>query len=548
MLVEIFLFVLVFAALFSTKNNTQNTQNFVIAIGPHHILASDLIVKVFDDLKAERFDFDEVIIVGPNHFDQGLSDLLTTNPDNPFFQEYNLSNLVFDFQNENIAQSTSEAFVNEHSIYTYLNLVKKNLLNSKITPLIFKSSFPKEKISQLSDFIISKTQNKKTLVLFSVDFSHYQSKVVSELHDVKNLGVLQALDFEESYDMEVDCEACIALLTDLAIKKNLKPYNLINKRSYDYLGKESPEGQTTYIEGLFTAKGQELEKRPITIFAFGDVILGRYVKDVINKYGQDEIFSKIVGLEERFFQGMDFVFANLEGPVTAFKADTKKEIAFRFDPVDLNILKDAGFDIVSIANNHSFDMGNIGFEETKQNLDKFGIAYAGNPKEVSESSYKEFEKSGYKIAFAAFNDTDFKLDYLKAFDLIKTLKSRNDFVIVSIHWGNEYTNMPSELQKENARGFVNVGADAIIGHHPHVLQGMEYIDGKPVFYSLGNFVFDQLDQKETQQTIGVGLSLSEENIKVFLIPIKSAHSRPYEVHGDEATELLNYFHALSSEL
>ncbi len=289
----------------------------------------------------------------------------------------------------------------------------------------------------------------------------------------------------------------------------------------------------------------QIEEKPISILAFGDIILDRYVKNVITRYGQEEIFSKIKADNEKFFDGYDFVFANLEGPVTDFRAQTSKEIAFRFEKEDLKILKDANFNIVSIANNHSFDMGKGAYEDTKKNLDTFGIAYAGNPKEVNESSYREFEKNGHQIAFAAFNDTDFKLDYELAFELVKNLKSRNDFVIVSIHWGIEYKDKPTEKQRENATKFVESGADSIIGHHPHVLQGLEYIDGKPVFYSLGNFVFDQLDKDVTQQTVAVVLNLDKENIKVDLIPFKSWYARPYLVYGEEANELLNYFYLIS---
>lgn len=296
---------------------------------------------------------------------------------------------------------------------------------------------------------------------------------------------------------------------------------------------------------LVSCAQKKPEEKSITILAFGDVILDRYVKDVINRYGQKEIFSRVRFQDSQFFDGYDFLFANLEGPVTDFQAQTGKEVAFRFEPEDLKILKDSNFNIVSIANNHSYDMGKGAFEDTKGNLDKFGINYAGNPKELNESSYKEFESNGYKIAFAAFNDTDFKLDYEKAFEMIKDLKSKNDFIILSIHWGKEFTDKPTLKQRENAVKFVESGADAIIGHHPHVLQGMEYINGKPVFYSLGNFVFDQLDQVETEQTVGVNLILTKDSIKVDLIPIKSWYSRPYLVYGEEADNLLNYFYSIS---
>jgi poly-gamma-glutamate synthesis protein (capsule biosynthesis protein) len=300
-----------------------------------------------------------------------------------------------------------------------------------------------------------------------------------------------------------------------------------------------------FFVSCLTYKYEAKKDQEITILAFGDLILGRYVKDVINRHGQDEILKQIDLENSDFFKNKDFIFANLEGPVTEFKANTTKEIAFRFEVEDLKILTSHNINLVSTSNNHGLDMGNRGFEDTKKYLNENKILAFGNPKNVLKDSFIEIEKNGYKIAFIAFNDTDFKLDYTKAFELIKSLKLKNDFVFLSIHWGNEYMKFPTNKQKEDAKKFIEAGADIIIGHHPHVLQGMEIINKKPVFYSLGNFIFDQMDREDTQETLGVLIRFSKDKIETSLIPIKSRKARPYLPKEDEASKVLENFKKIS---
>lgn len=544
----------------------------VIAVGPHHILAEDLIHNPFQKLKILSQDgkvpqnFDEVIIIGPNHFDLGLGPLLTASEDNPRFEGFRLSNLASKLSESSLISQTNGVFQNEHSIYTYLPVIQDYYPGARITPLVFKWSFPEERISDIAD-LLEKTIEKETrrgksiLILFSIDFSHFQDSKVTKLHDVKNLGVVESLETEESYNLEVDCRACVKLMLTLAEKFELYPLaqsgdsRLINKISYDYTGKEIPEGQTSYISGYFLNHGIAKEKRPVTMMAFGDLLLDRYVRTLIERHGQEYILDRLAGEEGRFFEGVDIMFANLEGPVTPNRVHTNKEIAFQFDPEFLNILTKHNFNLVSIANNHAYDMGVRGFEDTIQFLDDAGIPHVGNAKQVDHLSSYEIEKGGRKIGFAAFNHTDYKLNIDDALNLIRDLRTRNDFVVVSIHWGVEYAHVPSEFQKNLAKEMVEAGADVIIGHHPHVLQGMEYIDGRPVFYSLGNFVFDQWFSGATQETIGVGLSFVEPateteppQINLYLVPIQIEKAIPFQPNEEKAQEILSKFNEYSSKI
>ncbi|MDP4008766.1 MAG: CapA family protein [Candidatus Peregrinibacteria bacterium] len=296
---------------------------------------------------------------------------------------------------------------------------------------------------------------------------------------------------------------------------------------------------------LFNGGGQKVQvKEGVSILAFGDVSFDRYIRKRIGEEGKDAVLA---GMEpiRYILNNADIVFVNLEGPVTENRITTGKEIAFQFDPDSLEILKNFSVDIASTANNHAYDMGKNAVEDTRKFLADYGIISVGDAKGTNEKSSYETIINGKKVAFAAFNHTDYRLDFDSAAILISELKARNDIVIVSIHWGREYFIVPSDFQRDMARKFVESGADVIIGHHPHVIEGMEFIDGKPVFYSLGNFVFDQWFMDETQEGLGIELIFSDASTKIHLLPFKIDKGFPYIPTDEESQAILNKFYSYS---
>lgn len=564
--------IFVFFVVQLASNKDTNTNKIVIALGPHHLLAEELILLPFEQLKTKSFNgtipkkFDEIFIIGPNHFHLGGHPALTASHQNLRFKGFKLSSFAKQLAASRLVNETDEVFQNEHSIYTYLPLIRDNYPSAKITPLALASEFPEKLVPELADDIVSLAQhkNQNVLIIFSVDFSHYQNRKVARLHDIKTQGVLDMLEKSEAYNLEVDCRACISLMLELAQKLKLNPLEtnderrLVNKTSFDYLGYESPEGQTTYFSGVLTKQGNSLKKRPVTVLAFGDLLLDRSIKTLIEEKGADFVLEKLGGKENRFFEGIDFIFANLETAVVQEKVQSGKEVTFQSNPKFLNILLKHKINLVSIANNHAYDAGRNGFYETVEHLKEYGITGVGDPKQVSELSSFQTEKGGYKIAFVAFNNTDFKLQIQEALSLLKEVRLQNDFVIVSIHWGVEYSHLPSTFQKELAAQIVESGADVIIGHHPHVIQGMEFINGRPVFYSLGNFIFDQWFSDATQEGMAVGISLKKPaiyndqgisvqgpDIDLYLIPLQIEKGVPFQPATERASAVLEKFYKYS---
>lgn len=242
------------------------------------------------------------------------------------------------------------------------------------------------------------------------------------------------------------------------------------------------------------AASQEVPlERSVVSLHFGDLMLGRGVGRSIGR-GVDP-FSAIKGFINE--GGYDLVVANLEGPFTESLECQIKPYSFRFDPEHVRLITSAGINALSLANNHSNDCFRQGIEDTRRILEGSGVAAFGD------------DSSSIGMERAVWTDASTRTTLL-GFDMTLGLQSAHDMgerveeahreglrTVVHIHWGNEYEPLPNSVQRETARMLVEKGADLIIGHHPHVIEPVEMVQGTAVFYSLGNFVFDQ-DTVETQ--------------------------------------------------
>mgnify|MGYP000232600171 CR=1 FL=1 len=157
-------------------------------------------------------------------------------------------------------------------------------------------------------------------------------------------------------------------------------------------------------------------------------------------------------------------------------------------------------------------------------LDQGGIEYYGTQYGLGDESVLIKEIGNKKVGFIGINDTNYPLDSSKVVGLIKNIENKADHIIVNIHWGQEYELEAHARQKFLAYEMVDAGADVIIGHHPHVIQEVEVYKNKPIFYSLGNFVFDQYFSKETQEGLAVGVVLKQDEILLYLFPLISEKS------------------------
>lgn len=240
-----------------------------------------------------------------------------------------------------------------------------------------------------------------------------------------------------------------------------------------------------------------------TIVFTGDIMLGRSVMgESIDVHDNLYPFRKT----NDFLKNADITFVNLENPVVkncprhkgGFKFCTTYDIA--------EGLKWSGVDVVTLANNHSNNYGSEGFEETKDYLANIGI------KTVGYGNLEIVEDKGTKYGFLGFNYTFSTKDLEKDLEIIKKADSQVDVLIVGNHWGEEYRPTANSFQLMAAKRMVENGADVIIGHHPHWVQNYEEINGVPVYYSLGNFIFDQIWSEETKRGMVVKLTFKGKEI------------------------------------
>ncbi len=303
----------------------------------------------------------------------------------------------------------------------------------------------------------------------------------------------------------------------------------------------------------FKTGGPSLIAPEVRIAACGDIMMDRGVASEMRQMGEGWPFSGLSGqLSEA-----DIAFSNLETSVSDRGSRIAgKGIWFRSRPEHLKLLADAGIDIVSVANNHIMDYGLDALHDTLDHLDEAGIRHVGAGSDLTEARRGAvIEANGIKVGFLAYSDFhDIFWSFAERFTFaatgsragmapavtslmaedVRRLKKAADFVVVSVHWGQEYMRFPDSYQVERAHALVDAGADVVFGHHPHVLQPVECYKGALIFYSLGNFIFDQEGEKETESmvaTVSLRIGMPHE---AELVPMRIGRSRPAPMEGDEA--------------
>lgn len=276
----------------------------------------------------------------------------------------------------------------------------------------------------------------------------------------------------------------------------------------------------------------------------GDLMLDRYVLERINQAGDDAYpFQQI--MHDARFTAADAQIANLEGPLTGVRRPPVKSIDFAFDPRFAVVLRQIGFDAVSQANNHTLDQGRAGQEDSRRFLQAAGIEVFGDELEEGNTSLAALMVNGRRISLVGFNSVSDKVDGKSAADVMQKARQTADSVVVFMHWGEEYRSRPTRSQEEFGRWLIDNGASIVIGSHPHWTGGIAVYKGKPIVYSLGNFVFDQNWSKETMQGLAIKVLLSDKETQIELNPVQIDKSRPHFVDGTEREKRLREIAALS---
>ena len=509
-------------------------------IVPHHLLAGHLPAAFFEAISKQSPR--TIVLISPNHFAQGSGNIISTSRDweTPFGRVRTDRNILRRLEKIGVVQINEESIKEEHGVYGLVPFIKKSLPNAKLLTFIIKNNTSIQELDGLVENLLN-ILPEDTVFVSSIDFSHYMTPVVADFHDELAMNVIRTFDFERLSKLEIDSVPSLYTLLKLMEGKGSK--KIIHEEhtnSAQLAGNLGANNITSYYSPYFVA-GESESDSAVSILHFGDMMLGRSVKERIDENGYDYLFEELAGEEGRFFSGTDIVGANLEGPFVEYRRETSKSIAFSFDPLLIPMLQKYNFSLFSQANNHSLDMGREGFSESKKYLEEGRFDYYGEQYSIDDDSMIIKSIGNKKVAFIGVNDTNTPINLTRAKELIKKAETRADFTVMNIHWGAEYKLLSNERQRYLAHEFVDAGVDVVIGHHPHVVQEMEVYRGKPIFYSLGNFIFDQYFSEETQQGLGVGLVLSESGVSVYLFPLRSEASRVRQMEYVEAVEFMDAF-------
>lgn len=307
----------------------------------------------------------------------------------------------------------------------------------------------------------------------------------------------------------------------------------------------------------------DLEKIPeIRILAGGDIMLGSWAQATILKEGYDYPFRRM----DSALTKADIVFANLEAPFGTGGTPFEKRYNFQVRPDLVKVLTAGHINLVSLANNHMMDFGDSVLAQTRHLLKKNGIHFAGAGRNLGAARQAALFRAGdIRIAFVAcsltfpeeFWATDSSAGtyfpkHTYFYDDIRKLKQRADLLIVSFHWGGELLTAPKKYQVRLAHRTIAAGADLILGHHPHVVQGIEVFRGKIIAYSLGNFVFGSYS-KNVRESMLLELTAGKQGIRRCRIwPInvdnREVEFQPRFLTGEEKTNFIQNLQNLSAEL
>jgi len=530
------------------KVPTRNLNRFSIVGGvvPHHLVAEEIIEKFFLEIASSKNSPRSIILLAPDHFNVGRvagKSFVSVDPDAKEFYGLNIDNrLLRKLTDESLLLDSSYVKV-DHAVADLVPYIQKYFRQSDFVPILISSDASREAVEKLVKTINSRA-GSRTIVIASVDFSHYLPSRAAEFHDVKSVAVLMDFRREDFADLDVDSWQALYGARFFARLRGQESPSVIGRgNSSDFLKSGDAEETTSYFSVVFGEKSdQKITEKGKTVLLVGDIMLDRGVESLMKKISWFYPFKKI----SRFLRGVDLVFGNLEGPIMRGpQSFLPGLLRFNFSSQAAEVLSSVNFNLLSLANNHALDGGEKGLKETREILAKEGVNYVGDPSSCAkESAFKKDD-----MIFLAFDKSLPPVcsdeEIISSVNLIKSLNP-GSFLIVSLHWGGEYQLKNSISQQKLAHKIIEAGAEAIVGHHPHVVQNIEIYKSKPIFYSLGNFIFDQYFSENTQTGLAVGAEIYNDKIRYRLFPFRSRLSQPSLMAQKEAEKFLGGLASKSS--
>jgi AmmeMemoRadiSam system protein B len=509
----------------------------ISAISAHHLLIADEIARLFNSVGDKKTK--QVVLLSPNHFSVGVSAAQITKEswDTPYgILETDSKAVDVLLDTVEVLKDEDLAFENEHGIGALTPFIKRSFPDAKLIPIILHESLSDEDAKELGGQIAELFPN--AFVIASIDMSHTLPEHTQEYHDAVTQMVIASGDSD--VDLEIDSNASLKTLFAFNEAKESQFWNQTHHGSSLEMGAASDwRENTSHILGYFTDGASEGQNF-MSMHVVGDIMLDRGVRKQIDAAGDahypwDEM--------TRFLSGSHLRIGNLEGTVNEQPSTYTYDPPFRFvfDPSYVEEMAKY-VDVVSLANNHASDVGSSGERETHDWLDGMGIPWFGswaNPTPRYDTTVNDFN-----LTFIGYHQFQPNEALLK--EEIARADEEGRFVIVMPHWGAEYIHTPGSSQKYLAKLMVDAGADLIIGGHAHVVQGIQEIDGVPIVYSLGNFVFDQ-EIPQTWNAVTAGVILDGDSVTIQLMPVYTRYGQPTPLNDAESQDVLKIIADASDE-
>ena len=426
---------------------------------PHHLIASHLIAQTMYHISLHPPR--TIVVIGPNH--QEIGPAITAVP---------------------IASSTDQ------SLTSLLPFIRHYLPTTQVVSLLIRQTATLAELDALVTRLAPLLTSPNTVLLASIDFSHYLPSDQAHLKDQTTQVLVDAKDFPSIKKLSsyyLDSPGSLITFLKLVDKLGCTTPILTYHQNSAKLEHQPLAPSTSYL-----VYNSYRPSPTLTIVTTGDVMLGRTVNmQTISRRDFTWPWIKTVDVLKQ----ADVTFINLEGPLIPDCPSSSQGIIFCGDTRHVQGLQFAGVDVANLANNHTSNYSQSGLNSTIQLLTEAGIKVTG----VSGTTYLTVK--GRKLAFLGYNAVGTSMSDTQIASEIRQARTKSDLVIVAFHWGNEYTTEVTTKQQYLAHLAIDSGADLIVGNHPHWVQPTEYYKGKLIVYSHGNFIFDQMWSEETRKGI-----------------------------------------------
>ncbi|MFZ2253281.1 MAG: AmmeMemoRadiSam system protein B [Minisyncoccia bacterium] len=487
-----------------------------IFIVNQHVLAAHLIARQFAQAADPKVK--TVVLITQNNWNAGRAPIITS--------EYGwrttlgtsspASDIIQSLVSKKVAVVDEDIFAHEHGITGVVPYVAHSFPNARVVTLVIRDRTGDAQVDALASEL-AKLDLSETVIIGTIDMSHYLPKYIADIHDRLVVQSIKEFDYDTLPRLDIDTAPTlrsILKVAEYAGEKTFVQTGGIN--SADIIDDPELMLTTSYLTGYFKKGSQEIVNGEAHLLFVGDIMLDRAVAKSAREKGIDSLFANV----ERLFLGTHAVIGNLEGTITSSSSIAAKDssiLRFTFDPMYAGLLDRLGFSVLSLANNHALDFGKGGYAETKRQLENVGIVSFGSP--INNGVLTgQIMVQGKSICFVGYHDL-FTYDETPVTQEIARIRPTCDRVVLFAHWGEEYVPKATARQQKLAHAFIDAGADLIIGAHPHIVEPIEIYKNKAIFYSLGNFMFDQYFSYATTHGVAVHVEWGDERTRFTLIPV-----------------------------